>query len=141
VTEQRRRRAYDDSLVRDVKGFNAIGVLHTPAGRPLREAVDYLAQNKIGLTMVIASDGTLAGVISERDVVRALYEHGNHALNMSVDTFMARDVVTCSENDRIVDVAKIMTDRHIRHLPIVDDGFLSGMISATDLVKHYASKA
>ncbi len=141
MTEQRRRRAYDDSLIRDIKGFNAIGVLHTPSGRPLREAVDYLASKRIGLTMVTNADGALAGVISERDVIRALYEHGNDALNMPVDMFMVRDVITCSETDRAVDVAKIMAERHIRHLPIVDDGYLSGMVSATDLVKHYASKA
>ena len=95
----------------------------------------------IGLTLVIASDGALAGVISERDVVRALYEHGNHALNMPVDMFMARDVLTCSDQDKVEDVARLMAEKHIRHLPIVEDGYLAGMISATDLVRHFASKA
>lgn len=141
MAEEKRRRAYDDTLVKDVKGVNEDFVLHVPAGRPLREAVDFLADHKIGLTMVIASDGALAGVISERDVVRAIYEHGNHALNMPVDMFMAREVITCSDTDRAVDVAKIMAENHIRHLPIVDNGFLAGMISATDLVRHFASKA
>ena len=110
MTEERKRRAYDDTSVKDVKGVNEDFVLHTPAGRPLREAVDFLAEHKIGLTLVIASDGALAGVISERDVVRALYEHGNHALNMPVDMFMARDVLTCSDQDRIVNVAKLMAE-------------------------------
>ncbi len=141
MTEERKRRAYDDTSVKDVKGVNEDFVLHTPAGRPLREAVDFLAEHKIGLTLVIASDGALAGVISERDVVRALYEHGNHALNMPVDMFMARDVLTCSDQDRIVNVAKLMAEKHIRHLPIVEDGYLAGMISATDLVRHFASNA
>jgi len=141
MAEEKRRRAYDDTLVKDVKGVNEDFVLHVPAGRPLREAVDFLADHKIGLTMVIASDGALAGVISERDVVRAIYEHGNHALNMPVDMFMAREVITCSDTDRAVDVARIMAERHFRHLPIVDNGFLAGMISATDLVRHFASKA
>ena len=141
MTEERKRRAYDDTSVKDVKGVNEDFVLHTPAGRPLREAVDFLAEHKIGLTLVIASDGALAGVISERDVVRALYEHGNHALNMPVDMFMARDVLTCSDQDRIVNVAKLMAEKHIRNLPIVEDGYLAGMISATDLVRHFASNA
>ncbi|MGJ3260197.1 MAG: CBS domain-containing protein [Rhodospirillales bacterium] len=141
MADERNRRAYDDTSVKDVKGVNEDFVLHTPAGRPLREAVDFLAEHKIGLTLVIASDGALAGVISERDVVRALYEHGNHALNMPVDMFMARDVLTCSDQDRAVDVARLMSDKHIRHLPIVEDGYLAGMISATDLVRHFASNA
>ncbi|MBO6947830.1 MAG: CBS domain-containing protein [Rhodospirillales bacterium] len=141
MAEERRRRAYDDTTVKDVKGVNEDFVLHVPAGRPLREAVDYLAEHKIGLTLVISSDGALAGVISERDVVRALYEHGNHALNMPVDMFMVRDVLTCSDRDKVEDVAKLMAEKHIRHLPIVEDGYLAGMISATDLVRHFASKA
>lgn len=141
MAEERRRRAYDDTTVKDVKGVNEDFVLHVPAGRPLREAVDYLAEHKIGLTLVISSNGALAGVISERDVVRALYEHGNHALNMPVDMFMVRDVLTCSDRDKVEDVAKLMAEKHIRHLPIVEDGYLAGMISATDLVRHFASKA
>ena len=141
MAEERRRRAYDDTTVKDVKGVNEDFVLHVPAGWPLREAVDYLAEHKIGLTLVISSNGALAGVISERDVVRALYEHGNHALNMPVDMFMVRDVLTCSDRDKVEDVAKLMAEKHIRHLPIVEDGYLAGMISATDLVRHFASKA
>lgn len=141
MTEEPRRRAYDETTVKDVKGINEDLVLHVPAGRPLREAVDFLAEHKIGLTLVIASDGALAGVISERDVVRALYEQGNHALNLPVDMFMAREVLTCSDNDKVVDVAKMMAEKHIRHLPIVEDGYLAGMISASDLVRHFASKA
>ena len=138
--EQRRRRAYDETVVRDVKGVNEDFVLHMPAGRPLREAVDFLAQQRIGLTLVIASDGGLAGVISERDVIRALYEHGNDAMGIAVDKFMTRNVITCSDDDRVVDVAKLMTDHHIRHMPIVEGSFLAGMVSATDLVRHFSAK-
>lgn len=141
MAEEQRRRAYDDTAVRDVKGVNEDFVLHVPGGRPLREAVDFLAEHRIGLTLVIAKDGALAGVISERDVIRALYEHGNDALNMPVDAYMTRDVITCSDDDRAVDIAKIMTEHHIRHMPIVDGSFLAGMISATDLVRHFATKA
>jgi len=141
MAEERRRRAYDDTLVKDVKGINEDFVLHIPAGKPLRHAADYLAEHRIGLTLVIGADGALAGVISERDIIRALYEHGNDALNMPVDAYMALDVLTCSDNDRVADVAMLMSEKHIRHLPIVEDGYLAGMISATDLVRHYASKA
>ena len=87
------------------------------------------------------ADGGLAGVISERDVIRAIYEHGNDALNMPTDAFIVRDVHTCKNEDRAVDIAKVMAERRIRHVPIFDDGYLAGMVSATDIVKHYASKA
>lgn len=141
MTQEKRRRAYDDTTVNDVKGRNADGIFHVKAGRPLREAVDYLAEKNIGLVLIIGADGGLAGVISERDVIRAIYEHGNDALNMPTDAFMVRDVHTCKNEDRAVDIAKVMAERRIRHVPIVDDGYLAGMVSATDIVKHYASKA
>jgi len=141
MNQENRRRAYDDTLVSDVKGRSEESIYHVKAGRPLREAVDYLAEKKIGLVLVIGEDGGLAGVISERDVIRAIYEHGNDALNMPTDAFMARDVHTCKNDDRAVDIAKVMAEHHIRHVPIVDDGFLAGMVSATDIVRHFASKA
>lgn len=141
MAEQQRRRAYDDTLVKDVKGISGDVILHIPAKRPLREAADFLAQHKIGLTLVISSDGTLDGVISERDIIRALYEHGNDALNLPVEMFMAREVLTCTDQDLVTDVAKLMSEKHIRHLPIVEDGYLSGMVSATDIVRHFASRA
>jgi CBS domain-containing protein len=139
--DQLRRRAYDDTPIREIKGVNEDFILHIPAGRPLREAVDFLAQHRIGLTLVIASDGGLAGVISERDVIRALYEHGNDALVIAVDKFMTRDVITCTDDDRAIDVARLMSEHHIRHMPIIEGSYLAGMVSATDMVRHFASKA
>lgn len=139
MTEDQRRRAYDDLRIRDIKGDRPQSVMHIRPGQQLRAAIDYLAQKKIGLALVVDSDGTLAGVISERDVIRAVYEHGSDALGMAIAAFMIKDVFTCRADDRIVDVAKTMTERHIRHLPIVDDGYLAGMLSASDLVGHFAS--
>lgn len=141
MSEQQRRRSYDETVIGDVKGVNEDFVLHMSAGRPLREAVDFLAQHRIGLTLVIAADGGLAGVISERDVIRALYEHGNDAMGIPVDQFMTRDVMTCTDDDRVVDVAKLMSEHHICHMPIVEGSFLAGMVSATDIVRHFASRA
>lgn len=141
MSEQQRRRSYDETVIGDVKGVNEDFVLHMSAGRPLREAVDFLAQHRIGLTLVIAADGGLAGVISERDVIRALYEHGNDAMGIPVDQFMTREVMTCTDDDRVVDVAKLMSEHHICHMPIVEGSFLAGMVSATDIVRHFASRA
>lgn len=139
MAEERRRRAYDDVRIRDIKSGSPKAILHVAPARPMREAIDFLAQKKIGLALVVDADGSLAGVISERDVIRAIYEHGGDALGMPIAAFMIKDVITCAAEDRIVDVAKTMTERHFRHMPIVDDGYLAGMLSASDLVEYFAS--
>ncbi len=126
--------------IRDIKGGAADNVLHIPAGRPLREAINFLAENKIGLALVVDADGSLAGVLSERDVIRAISEHGSDALKLPTSAFMAADVFTCSSDDLVADIAGIMATRHFRHVPIVDDGYLMGMLSASDLVRHVGSK-
>ena len=132
--------AGDATTIRELKGGKQEDVLYVDSGRPLREVIDYLAQKHIGLALVIAADGDLAGVISERDAIRALYEHGGQALDLRVDMFMVRDVVTCAADDRVVDVARVMAERKFRHMPVVDDGYLAGMVSATDLVRYFAAR-
>lgn len=139
MTDERRRRAYDDVRIRHIKNGRPEALLHIRPGQMLRDAIDYLAQKKVGLALVVDAGGSLAGVISERDVIRAIYEHGGDALGMPIATFMIKDVFTCGADDRIVDVAKTMTERHFRHMPIVDEGYLAGMLSASDLVGYFAS--
>lgn len=109
------------------------------SGSPLRETIDYLANKKIGCALVIDAEGGMAGVISERDVVRAIYEHGGDALDYATDSYMAKTVVTCSADDDVVAVANTMSENNFRHLPVIDGGYLSGMISMRDLMKHLAS--
>lgn len=130
-------RSAEKTLVRDVKSAQPDQVLYVVDSWPLRRTVDYLAQHRIGLAMVIDGDERLAGVISERDVVRAVYEHGGDALDMRTSAFMSPEVHTCNAGDTVMSVAVVMAARGFRHVPVVDDGYLAGMVSATDLVRFF----
>jgi CBS domain-containing protein len=83
----------------------------------------------------VVDDGRLVGIVSERDVVRQLHERGRDLLDSRVADIMSADVVTCSPRDRAADLARVMTDRRIRHLPVCDDSGLIGIVSIGDLVK------
>ena len=99
-------------------------------------AVDRLSSMQIG-ALVVSGDGTrVEGVISERDVVRALAQHGQRALEMTVADVMARHVPVCSPDDAIVDVMAQMTRTRNRHVPVVQDGRLYGLVSIGDLLKN-----
>ena len=75
------------------------------------------------------------GILSERDVVRALATSGEKALNLKVSQLMSHDVVTCNESTELNELMTTMTDRRIRHVPVVDDGHLVGLVSIGDIVK------
>lgn len=94
-----------------------------------------LAQHRIGC-VVVSSDGTtVAGIVSERDVVRALEAEGPSALEKPVGEVCTLEVFTVQPADNIEKVATLMTDRRIRHLPVVVDGSLTGLVSIGDVVK------
>jgi CBS domain-containing protein len=120
--------------IRDIIPDDMAPVKFIKSGSPLRQTIDYLAEKKIGCALVIDAEGGLAGVISERDVVRAIYEHGGDALDYATDSYMAKDVITCSIEEEIASVARLMSSHNFRHLPIIDDGYLAGMISMRDLM-------
>ena len=104
--------------------------------QPVSDAVKALAERNIGALIVINDQEELVGIISERDVIRCLAGRGNRMLKREIQEIMSRGVVTCGLNDTISHVMKIMTDRRMRHLPVLQDGRLVGMISIGDLVKH-----
>jgi len=87
--------------------------------------------------LVVSDDGeTVSGIISERDLVRALVDHGPHLLDMAVGDLMTRKVETCGPDDDIEDVMDTMTNGRFRHMPVTVDGRIVGVISIGDLVKH-----
>ena len=102
----------------------------------IAEAVNLLSQNGIGAAMVLDSTGGICGIISERDIVRGLAEQGADALTQRVDALMARDVHSCSPKNTVTEVMTVMTHRRHRHLPVLDDGKLVGIISIGDVVKQ-----
>jgi CBS domain-containing protein len=90
---------------------------------------------------VLVSDDTsdpagIAGIISERDIIGGLAAHGAAALDMSVDSMMTRDVHVCGPSDTIDEVMSMMTDKRIRHLPVMENNELVGLISIGDVVKN-----
>ena len=101
----------------------------------LEEVSSLLAKHNIGVLPVCEAEGELLGILSERDVIRAVAQHGPAALALSVEDVMTRDVVTCLPQDSLMDAMKLMSEHNIRHLPIVEDGILKKVISHRDLMK------
>lgn len=102
---------------------------------PIREIAKLLADAKIG-AVVISSDNTrVEGILSERDIVNAVASQGEAALGLSASALMTRDVVTCSPEDQVADLMAVMTEKRIRHLPVVTEGALAGIISIGDVVR------
>jgi len=101
----------------------------------LAAAVQTLAQRRIGALVVTGADDRLVGIISERDIVRVLAEKGSDVLAVPVSEVMTRKVVTCRLDDTIAALMELMTAGKFRHVPVVEQGRLAGMISIGDVVK------
>ncbi len=110
-------------------------VVTTTAGVKIADAVEALATHKIGALVVVDEAKHIAGIVSERDVVRAVAQKGGEVLSELIGTIMTRSVVTCAESETINDVMTRMTRGRFRHLPVVEDGRLAGIISIGDVVK------
>ena len=94
-----------------------------------------LAMHNIGAMVVIGPDG-MVGIVSERDVVRHLHEHGPELLRRPVTDIMSEVAVTCRPDDQIDDLAALMTNNRVRHVPVLDNGRLAGIVSIGDVVKN-----
>lgn len=101
----------------------------------VRMVVDLLAQNRIGAVPIIEDDAVV-GIFSERDIVRLMSSYGPDALDRSLDEVMTKSPVTCDSNMAVIGALSQMTQKRIRHLPVVDGGRLVGFISIGDLVKY-----
>lgn len=99
------------------------------------DAVKMLTKHRIG-ALVASSDGRVtSGIVSERDVVRELGKHGPSCLGFEVSRIMSRSVVTCTENETADEVLAKMTEGRFRHMPVVDENGMTGLISIGDVVK------
>jgi CBS domain-containing protein len=107
----------------------------------LKEAAELLDSRKVGAMVILNEGGALIGVISERDIVRAVARGGPAALKQPVSDSMTRQVVTARPRETIEAAMDRMTDRRIRHLPVVEGGRLMGVISIGDLVKWRIAEA
>ena len=102
----------------------------------LASALGLLVEKCIGAVLILGADRRVVGILSERDVVRALAERGGGALDEPVSQTMTREVSTCNENESVFNIMERMTDERSRHVPVVDQGQLVGIVSIGDVVKH-----
>ena len=110
-------------------------VFTVSSGTTVAQAAQHLSTRRIGSVLVMDGTNTIAGIVSERDIVRAMARHGGDALDLEVRQVMTRDVVTCHPDDPIERVMGLMTAGRFRHLPVEDRGELIGLISIGDVVK------
>jgi CBS domain-containing protein len=102
----------------------------------IAEAVTLLTRRRIG-ALVVSTDGREPlGILSERDIVNGLGTSGAGLLERRVDELMTRSVITCAPQDRLADLMALMTERRIRHLPVLQGGRLAGLVSIGDVVKN-----
>jgi CBS domain-containing protein len=104
--------------------------------RTLAEAAETLSGRRIGAVVVVGPGGEVAGILSERDVVRAVAEGGGAALSDPVSSRMTVPVVTCRREAGVDELMSLMTDNKFRHVPVLDNGRLDGIVSIGDIVKH-----
>jgi len=110
-------------------------VMTIEPGAKLANAVLALSQHRIGALVVTGADRRVVGIVSERDIVRMLAEHGCQALENPVSEIMTRKVVTCTERDTVADLMEQMTEGKFRHVPVVEQGRLAGIVSIGDVVR------
>lgn len=110
----------------------AVTTIHPDA--TVTELVAGLAEHNIGAMVVVGPDGVV-GVASERDVVRQLQVHGASMLARPVSAIMTQVVASCTKADTVDDVSVLMTEHRVRHVPVLDDGRLAGIVSIGDIVK------
>ena len=116
------------------------GVVTLPPGTSVAHVAETMSQRRIG-AVVISKDGKrVSGIVSERDVVRELGLRGASCLTDTVDRIMTVRVTTCARADKADDVLQRMTDGRFRHLPVVEDGIMVGLISIGDVVKARLSE-
>jgi CBS domain-containing protein len=104
-------------------------------GTSVAQLSQQLSARRIGSMLVLDVEGSVAGIVSERDLVRALASHGAKAMELEARQVMTRDVVTCDPDDSIDQVMQTMTSGRFRHLPVVRHGELLGLVSIGDVVK------
>jgi CBS domain-containing protein len=104
---------------------------------PLHEIASKLVAKKIGAIVIVGDGGKVAGILSERDLVRAIADRGAASLELSAADIMTRTVTTCREDSTLDELMNTMTSGRFRHVPVVEGGALVGLISIGDVVKYH----
>jgi len=104
------------------------------------EIIIKLAQKKIGAIVIVGDNGEVVGILSERDVIRRLAERGDAALKEPVSQSMTSSVISCQETSTLEEMMELMTQGRFRHVPVIEDGALVGIVSIGDIVKHHIAE-
>ncbi|MCG7391372.1 CBS domain-containing protein [Microvirga sp. ACRRW] len=116
-----------------LKGRNVVSI---EAGSSLGDAARLLSERRIGAVVVVDDRQPVAGILSERDIVKAVAAHGAQALDQPVSRFMTGQVVTCTGHSSINELMELMTQQKFRHVPVIEGAQLVGIISIGDVVKQ-----
>ncbi len=122
--------------ISDILNAKGTEVIATGPAETVAATARLLNYQRIGAVLVRDAKDNVVGVISERDIIRGIAVNGARALDMEVRELMTREVVSCKPTDTISEVMRVMTTRRFRHLPVMEDGTLKGMISVGDVVKY-----
>jgi len=123
--------------IQEILNAKGSGVVSIIQSETVQAAAKLLRDKKFGSLLVRDRQGRLAGIITERDIIRGIGEHGPVALTFKVEELMTQHVKTCRASDAIRDVVELMSSRRIRHVPVVNEqGDAVGMISSTDIIRH-----
>ena len=122
-------------LVKDVLAHKGAEVATIAPDALVSDVIAALAEHHVGALVVSGDGSAIEGIVSERDVVRALLPHGADLLQMPVGQIMTVGVLTCAPQDEIRSLARTMTDKRFRHMPVEVDGALAGIVTIGDVVK------
>ncbi len=120
-------------LIADILRRKGSNVVTISSGATVSELVASLAEHKIG-ALIVVEDGRPVGIASERDVVRRLHRTGNQVLELPVSELMSTPLISCGPQEKVDDIAAAMTDRRIRHMPVLTEGELAGIVTIGDVV-------
>jgi CBS domain-containing protein len=126
------------TTVNDLLKLKGNDVWSVPSAATVLDALKYMAEKDIGALLVV-DDGQIVGVVSERDFVRSVAEREDCNLPLQVKDYMTTEVITVDLDETVEGCMQIMTNEHIRHLPVVNDQQLLGMISIGDVMKEMIS--
>jgi CBS domain-containing protein len=120
------------------KGSNVVSV---KADDSVEAALGQMAQHRIGAVLVLDNEGRIAGILSERDLIRGMNKHGRAIFDRTVGELMTKPVVTCSPNDPVAAIEGLMTANRFRHVPVLESERLVGIVSIGDVVKSRIEEA
>ncbi len=125
------------AAILNVKGR---AVATAKADTSLQDIARVLSERRIGAIVILGGDGRVEGIVSERDIIRAVADRGSTCLSDSAGSVMTRDVITCTLADSVDHLMQTMTAGRFRHVPIVEAGGLVGIVSIGDVVKHHIAE-